>query len=103
MTVVFAALAASTLLGAPNASADTPEEQYLALLAKHGITGDPAQLIAAGHDTCWAAGQGWPAIGLAVMKPNAEFSAAGLAWRQVGQARHDAVNTLCPDLSTWKD
>ena len=41
---------ASTM--APVAVANTQDDQYLASLAAQGITGDPGQLIAAGHTAC---------------------------------------------------
>jgi hypothetical protein len=54
---IASALACATLL-APQAHATTQDDQYLQALAAQGISGDPGQLIAAGHTICdnWVGG-----------------------------------------------
>jgi len=101
--IALASLAIASLAFAAPATASTPEDTYLAALSRHGITGDPPALIDAGHDACWALGQPWAAVGMALLKSEAEYAAQGLSGAQEKQARHDAVNALCPDKATWRD
>jgi len=101
--IALASLAIASLAFAAPAPASTPEDTYLAALSRHGITGDPQALIAAGHDVCWAMDQNWVVVGEAMWKPQAEFGALGIVGSQYGQARHDAVNALCPDKSSWRN
>ena len=103
MRIALASLAIASLAFAAPATASTPEDTYLAALARHGITGDPQALIDDGHDVCWALNQNWVVVGEAMWKPQAEFGALGIVGAQYGQARHDAVNALCPDKATWRD
>ena len=102
MLAIALALAAWLLL-APPAHASTPEDTYLAALARHGIGGDPQALIGAGHDVCDALNVPAIAMGMALLKPDAEMYGQGLSGTQVGQAQHDAVNAFCPDKATWRD
>src|SRR5271168_3959518 len=102
MIIVELILAAWLLISSAPAHASTPDDTYLAALARHGISGDPAALIGAGHDACWALGQPWAAVGMALLRSEAEYAAQGLSGAQEKQARHDAVNALCPENSTWK-
>ena len=83
------------------AHADTLDDQYLKLLASHGIEGDPAQLIASGHDSCDALdqgriGYGVSPYGLAMMKITGQLMSQGLSSQQVSQLTHDANTVYCP-------
>lgn len=102
--ILIATAIAFGVLSLPNtAHASTPEDTYLAALSRHGITGDPAALIDAGHDVCWALGQNWVVIGEALWKAQAEYAGQRIVGPAYGQAKHDAVNALCPDKSSWRD
>lgn len=100
--VVAACVGVAATLTA-QAHASTPEDNYLAALGRHGITGDPQALIDAGHDVCWALDQNWVVVGEALWKPQSEYAAQGVTGTQYAQARHDAVNAFCPDHATWRD
>jgi Protein of unknown function (DUF732) len=101
--IALASLAIASLAFAAPATASTPEDTYLAALARHGITGDPQALIDAGHDVCWALNQNWVVIGEALWKAQSEYAGQGIVGPAYGQARHDAVNALCPDKSSWRN
>jgi hypothetical protein len=102
-SIALASLAIASLAFAAPATASTPEDNYLALLSKHGIGGDPQALIGAGHDVCDALGAPNIAIGVALWKPDAELYGQGLSGPQVAQAQRDAVNSFCPDKAWWRD
>lgn len=57
-----ALLFALAIAAAPAAHADS-DADYLATLARHGVTGDRGALIGAAHDTCDAMGQGYVGSG----------------------------------------
>ncbi|MGH7734435.1 MAG: DUF732 domain-containing protein [Gemmatimonadales bacterium] len=106
MRKTVAILAVCAVIGAAPATAwaDTADDQYLGLLAKHGINGDPGALITAAHDVCDALNQPNPvASNLAMFKPGFEFASQGLWGPQLGQAQYDAINTYCPDKASWRD
>lgn len=103
LTRLAIAAAIAAIAFASPAHASTPDDTYLAALSRHGITGDPAALIGAGHDVCWALDQNWLVVGEALWKPQAEYGALGIVGHQYVQARHDAVNALCPDNATWRN
>lgn len=97
--IVVAAFA--VLMSGGMAHADALDDQYLKLLASHGIEGDPEQLISAGHDSCDALDQGRIGFGMspygfAVMKITGQLMAQGLASQQVSQLMHDANTVYCP-------
>ncbi|WP_343573427.1 DUF732 domain-containing protein [Mycobacterium sp.] len=100
---VAAVVLSATLVFAAAAHASTDDDNYLGALSRHGITGDPAALITAGHDVCWALDQNWVVVGEALWKPQSEYAAQGVTGTQYAQARHDAVNAYCPDHATWRD
>jgi hypothetical protein len=56
VTVAFVALTVSN----GTAHADNPDQAFLNAVAAQGISGDPAQMIAAGHAAC--ANYGGPAL-----------------------------------------
>lgn len=103
LLILAAAGALVAAAGTATARADTADDHYLSTLATHGITGDPQALIGAGRDVCWALAQNWVVIGEALWKPQAEYAGLGIVGPQYGQARHDAVNSYCPDLSSWRN
>jgi hypothetical protein len=102
LTLITAAIATLIAFAAP-AHASTPEDNYLAALARHGIGGDPQALIGAGHDVCDALNVAPIAMGVVMLKPDAEMYAQGLSGPQVAQSQRDAVNTFCPDKAWWRD
>jgi|SRR5271155_5859686 len=80
-----AACTAALIATAPAAHADA-DADYLATLARHGVTGDPGALIGAGHDVCWAFDQNWLA-GIALWKAQAEYAGQGVTGTGYDQAQ----------------
>jgi hypothetical protein len=94
------ALLALVVLSA-TAHADPTDDQYLKLLASHGIQGDPGAMISEGRASCDALDQGRFGIGIspygaAMLKIEADLTGAGLSSQQISQLVHDANQIYCP-------
>ena len=91
------------LTAAGTASADSADDNYLALLASHGVAGPPDQLIADGHQVCDALGQGAFGIGIspqqfALVKLNMDLiTAQGFSQHDASQLMLDATRAYCPE------
>jgi hypothetical protein len=99
----LAAIAAMTLPIA-TAHADGTDDQYLKMLSSHGVAGPPDQLIADGHESCDAMGQGGFGIGIsprgaAFLRLNADLSGQGYNQHDASQIMLDAARTYCPQFS----
>ncbi|MGB8408116.1 MAG: DUF732 domain-containing protein [Mycobacterium sp.] len=98
VALAFIALTAAS----PVAHADPLDDQYLKLLASHGITqGDPTILISEGHASCDALDQGRFGIGIspygaAMLKIQMDLAGQGLSSQQAAQLVHDANQIYCP-------
>jgi hypothetical protein len=73
------------------AHADSQDDKYLAALASQGITGDPGQLIADGHQACDAYG-GPGVIGLM-----SGLMAGGLSNVQASNVMLTGIKAYCPE------
>ncbi len=83
------------------AHADATDDDYVNTLATQGITGDPAQLIAAGHMVCSSAsGKGTNLPGnLAMMLPMGYvMSSLRLSAKSAQVVVNTAINSYCPQL-----
>jgi hypothetical protein len=101
---------AAALLAAPLAHAESPDDQFLALLSKDGVTvNDPHALIGIAHQRCSDNALGreqglMPRLGwepspydTAVRGLESRLMAEGLAPPQVGRFMQDAVSVYCPE------
>ena len=101
---------AAVLLVAPTAHADSPDDQFLGLLSRDGVTANnPQQLIGIAHQRCSDNALGhergvMPQLGI-VQSPyttamNAlerRLAGLGLTPPQVDHFMQDAVTVYCPD------
>jgi hypothetical protein len=101
--------AASVLLAAAVAHADTPDAQFLGLLSKDGINVGPSdRLIAIAHERCdddglsrdtqrnWIWGAHPSPYAQAMWQINTELQSQGLAAGQVSPFVHAAMTVYCP-------
>ena len=101
--VVASVIAVQLPLGSANA--DSADDNYLALLASHGVAGPPAdQLIADGHQACDALSQGGFGIGIsprmiAMIRLNNDLSAQGFSPHDASQLMLDATRAYCPEYT----
>lgn len=98
---IVALLFALAIAAAPAAHADA-DADYLAVLARHGVTGDPQALIGAAHDTCDAMSQGYAASGFSIWKATAAYMAQGLSKQQADSAEFVAIDLYCPNYGHWR-
>lgn len=110
MSKILAALgaaAAAVLTSVAPASADAPDDQFLADLDAAGIRGEPADLIDLGHRLCDALGQTGFGIGIsprqaAIMALGVEAQGKGIDTpAQQTDFRHASISAYCPDQRTW--
>jgi uncharacterized protein DUF732 len=101
---------AAALLATPTAHADGPDDQFLGLLSRDGVTvNNPQQLIGIAHQRCsdnmLGHDRGWmPQLGI-VQSPYAtamnalgsRLARLGLTAPQVDHFMQDAVTVYCPD------
>jgi hypothetical protein len=97
---IVALLFALAIAAAPAAHADA-DADYLATLARHGVTGDPGALVGAAHDTCDAMAQGYIGSGFAIWKATADYMGQGLSKQQADQAEFVAIDVYCPNYGHW--
>jgi hypothetical protein len=102
--VAIAAAIGATLLPLGAASADPADDNYLKLLASHGVNGPRDQLIADGHQTCDAFNQGGFGIGIsprtaAMLKLHADLAGQGFNQHDESQIELDATRAYCPQNS----
>ena len=102
MKTAIAAVIIAVLLPVGAAYADSTDDHYLALLSSHGVTGQPDQLIADGHQTCDAYSQGRFGIGVspyqvAMIKLNNDLAAQGFSPHDMSQLMLDATRAYCPE------
>jgi Protein of unknown function (DUF732) len=106
------AVVAAALLAAGIAHADTTDDQFLTLLASHGLdVGPPDQMIALAHKRCDANGlsradwftlryYGRPSPFVAALSNiNTKLQSQGLTDDQVVQFMRDAVAVYCPNTT----
>ncbi len=109
---VLAAAALVAGVGVAVAHADTPDDQFLGLLAKDGITaGPPDQLIALAHERCdddsLSRSQSLTAhfgampspFTVAVRQLAAKLEGQGLSGPQVRPFLLDAISVYCPSVT----
>ncbi|MCV7007431.1 DUF732 domain-containing protein [Mycobacterium gordonae] len=104
MKTAILAIVIAVLLPAATAQADSADDQYLQLLATHGVAGPPDQLIADGHQACDAYGQGGFGIGvsprqIALINLNNTLQAQGLSPHDMSQLVLDATRAYCPQYA----
>ena len=104
VAVIAAALLPVAVWSAGAAHADATDEQYLQLLASHGVTGQPDQLIAAGRQACDALGQGKVGLGIspyqiAMINLGNTLTAQGFTDLAKRQIVVDASRTYCPQFA----
>lgn len=88
--------AALAVFASVTAHADELDDQFLAGLAKQGITGQPDQLITLAHQSCDTVGS------MSGIGPYFRLmSSIGLSPPQAASFQSLAVNTYCPDKSSW--
>ncbi len=100
MNLCVRSLLASTLslvAFAPVAAhADELDDQFLAGLAKQGINGQPDQLITLAHQSCDTVGS------MSGIGPYYRLmSTIGLSPPQAASFQSLAINTYCPEKSSW--
>jgi Protein of unknown function (DUF732) len=108
------AAAAAVLLAAAIAQAESPDDQFLGLLSRDGLSvGPPDQMIAIAHERCDDDGlsrSSWyiPPFGrsaspfmVAMTKIERELQSQGLTVAQAGQFLRDAITVYCPDKKDW--
>ncbi|MCV7399784.1 DUF732 domain-containing protein [Mycobacterium fragae] len=101
--------AAAVLVAAAIARAESPDDQFLGLLSKHGLNvGPPDQMIAIAHERCdddRLSRSSWyiPPFGrspspfmVAMTRITNELKSQGLTVPQVGQFMRDAITVYCP-------
>jgi hypothetical protein len=106
MRALIAALSIALLPanGVGLAHADNTDDQYLALLSSHGITGQPDELIAASRQACELAGLGnaggfaGPYLAAMTNLDNT-LTAMGFNKAQKQQLAVDAARTYCPQFA----
>lgn len=89
------------LLPCAVAHADQLDDQFLALVASHGVQGDPGVLIANAHASCDALDQGRVGLGIspyqmALLKIDFDLKGQGLSDQQVAQVAQDGRQIYCP-------
>jgi len=101
-------VAAVLVMTTATAHADGPDDQFLGLLSKDGISGAPDQLIAIAHERCDAEGlsrsggynfrfgaQPSP-FNLAMTKVYGDLGAQGVPPGLMALFLHDAIKAYCP-------
>lgn len=104
MKTAIAGMAIAGLLPVAAAHADSADDQYLKLLASHGVTGPTDQLIADGHQACDAYSQGGFGIGIsprqiALLNLNNTLQAQGYSPHDMSQLVLDATRAYCPQFA----
>jgi hypothetical protein len=99
-----AAVALIAIAAAPAAHADGTDDQFIHAVNSHGVTGDRGQLIADGHQTCDALGQGGFGIGIsprqvALLQLNNTLTGQGLNPHDAQQVMLDATRVYCPQFA----
>jgi len=103
MTKAIIAALLALLASCAVAHADAQDDQFLSLLASHGIQGAPDQSILAGHESCDALDQPGEHIGIGkgpyravMLNITAQLSGQGLSTPQMWQLVDDARSVYCP-------
>jgi hypothetical protein len=104
--------ATAVLMTGAVAHADAPDDQFLALLSRDGITtGPPDQLIALAHERCdndrLSRSQPWTfrwgampsPFSSAMLQLSAKLEGQGLTGPQVRPFLLDAISVYCPDAT----
>jgi hypothetical protein len=104
MKTAVAAVIIAVPLPVGAAYADSADDQYLALLSSHGITGPADQLIADGHQFCDAHSQGRFGISIspfqvAMIKLNNDLAAQGFSPHELSQLMLDATRAYSPEYA----
>jgi hypothetical protein len=106
--VVLATLAAAVLSGGI-AAADSPDDQFMALLSRDGLGGPRDQLIAIAHERCEdgnlprSGGYNWRFGALpgpyfaAIGQVYTELESQGMTSGQAAQFIRDAIAVYCPE------
>lgn len=95
-----AAIAASSIIFAPTAQADTPDQTFVAVLAQDGIgpSGSQADMVATGHEICTAIQGGADPVAMA--QAVIEANNGNISTQQGAYVVVAAIKILCPDQAS---
>lgn len=102
ISAIVAGAAVLLIISTPVASADSQDDQFLAKLSQHGISGTPDRIIAVAHESCDALERDRFGIRIspyqvAMLRIEIELARQQLSSRQISQFVYDARSVYCPD------
>jgi hypothetical protein len=102
ISAVVVAVVLLVTIPTPLAGADSQDDQFLAKLSGHGISGTPDRLIAVGHESCDAVDRDHFGVRIspyqvAMLRIEIELLRLKLSSPQISPFVRDARSVYCPD------
>jgi hypothetical protein len=100
--IAIVAAAVMLIIPAPAAAAESQDEEFLAKLSGHGISGTADRLVAVGHESCDALDRDRFGVRIspyqvAMLRIEIELLRQKLSSPQISEFVHDARSIYCPE------